>query len=270
MSRLHGSLVGLILSVVFAWASPELLQQDNDLVSLLPREAWDGPGTWTAQELCIATGHSTDIDALGKAKGRHIEEKIASDDARRRLLFSTLPEGDRELFDITGELTAARTAAIYRLPGRSGLFVVVVVPKRELKVKPVLNAARGRSRAIALMKAGDVETAARVLSRLTELGVQDPETLDHARAASAEINLRKSVKGATERSAWAFLGGYYERHGDLEASLKAWHQLYLLLPEPDRTLLEKLADLSKRTHRANNADAFHQEILRRWPPPSHP
>jgi hypothetical protein len=263
--------VSLALAVSGAIASalaPEILAKNADLVARVPSEAWEGPGAWTVKDYRIATGHSTAVDALGAAKGRVIEEKVALDDARRRLLISVLPEQDKDIFDVKGEVKAAQTAAIYRLAGRQGLFAVLVARESDVQVETKLNAARGRNQAKALMAAGDFCAAARLLGRLTELGVQDADTLDHAHAASAEVNLRLGVKGDAAKFAWAFLGEYHERHGDLEASLKARHQLYLLTNEPEKKLLEKLADLAARTHRPNSASAFRKEILQKWPPPN--
>lgn len=249
-------------------AEPEILSKNGDLASKLPAEAWKGPGAWQVQGLRIATGHSTAVDALGVTKGREIEEKAALDDARHQLLAAALPEQDRDFFDLKGEVKAARTAAVYRLPGRQGLFAVLVAQEKDVQAQAVLNAPRARSQAKALMAAGEFARAAKLLGRLTELGVQDAETLDDARAASAEVNLRAGVQGQTASTAWDFLGDYYERHNDLENSLKARHQLYLMTKQPERSLLEKLADLSTRTHRPNSAASFQQEILRRWPPPT--
>jgi len=249
-----------------ATAEPEILAKNADLSARLPADAWNGPGAWSVDELRIATGHTTEVDALGSARGREMEEKAALEDAKRRLLFSALPETDREFFDITGEVKAAQTAAIYRLTGRQGLFAVLVAQASDVHAQTQLNADRARNQAKVLMKAGDFAAAARLLSRLTELGVQDKDTLDHAQAASAKVNLSKGIKGEAAAAALAFLSGYYERQDDLEASLKACHQLYLETAEPSRSLLEKLVDLSARTHRPNNAAAFHNEILQRWPP----
>ncbi len=262
--------VSLALAVSGAIASDldtKILTKNTYCCAGVPSAAWEGPGAWTVKDYRIATGHSTAVDALGTAKGRAIEEKAAIDDARRRLLTSVLPEQDRELFDVKGEVKSAQTAAIYRLAGRQGLFAVLVARESDLQVETKLNSDRGRNQAKALMAIGDFSAAARLLGRLTELGVQDAETLDHAHAASAEVNLRLGVKNDAAKSALVFLGEYHERHGDLEASLKAHHQLYVLTREPDRNLLEKLVDLAVLTHRPNSAADFRKEILQKWPPP---
>lgn len=254
-----------LLLVRSALADFQVIEQDATLSASLPAEAWKGSGAWKQGSLLVATGRSSSVDALGEAKGRAIEEKAAAEDARKRLLLSTLSEDERELFDVIGELSEARTAALYRLEARGDLHVIMVVPENRVKVEKALNAQRGKARALVLLNAGDVEAAARLLARLTELGVQDKETLDHARAASARVNLIKGVKGAPEREAWAVLGGYHERHGTLDDALKAWHQVYLLEPKPSRALLEKLASLSAQTHRPQNAIDFQNELLKRWP-----
>lgn len=271
---LYGAVFWLSILLSSPGADPVILQQHQALAATLPLDAWAGPGVWCQDGWLVATGQSASIDALGAAKGRGKEEEIALEDAKRRLLIasaqSRYPDFDESLYMLLGDVENIRTAAVYRLPPSGNLFLVVVAQASSIRTEVKPDLVKGGKSARSLFAMGEFVQAAKLFSKLTELGAQDRETVAYAKAASAEVNLRAGAQGVNAENALKLLGEFYESKGDLEASLKVLHQLYLRVEKPEKWLVEKLADLSLQTHRPNSAAAFKKELITRWPPPVKP
>lgn len=268
-ARWLGYAVFATVSAPLALAEPEVIEREAELVALAPAAAWEGVGGWDAPGYWIATGHSITIDSLGVAKGKRTEREIAADDARTQLAKAAaakeVRDFDPELFDVDAELRGLRTAAVFRLPHREGLFLIAVVPKNEMHVRATFAPVKARQHAIALFGGEDFVGASRAFSVLTTRGVQDPETIAFARAASARVNLAAGASGESRRQFLETLARFHETRSEWEAGLQCWNDLYRETEQPDRPLLERLAALADRTHRPNSAAAFRREIERRWP-----
>jgi hypothetical protein len=260
---------GALLATRVLAAEPQVLEQQPELSPRAPTPAWEGAGGWKSGDSWFATGHSINIDALGEAKSKRTEREAAEDDARRQLGLAAAaveaPDFDPAMFDAEAEISGVRTAAVYRLPGREGVFLIACAPKDGVRVKTTFSPGKACAHALALFAAGEFAAASQAFSTLTQRGIQDPETLAYARAASARVNLKAGIKGETQLKALETLARFHEERDQWEQSLICWHQIYRETSEPDRPLLEKLAALSVRTHRPNNAASFRQEIERRWP-----
>ncbi len=249
-------------------ADIKVLQANERLKTQLPPAAMEGTGAWAVGDAYIATGQSIAINSLTASKGRLYEEQFAKDDAKRRVLVlaahDQVPNFDPEFFDVEGEVIGSETVLVYRLPPSESLFVVMVAGKGDVWVKAKLETAKGLARAHAFFNGESYSEAARLFAKLTELGAQDAETEAFAKAASAEVNLQAGINGKPRRDSLKYLGEFYRKHENSEASLRAFYQLYKDQKPAERWLLEKLETLSAETHRPNNAAAFRKEISQRW------
>lgn len=268
------SSLGLLVNALADDGSAHVLQSNSKWSDVLPAQCLKGVGAWSTSNTYFATGQSIAVDSLGQVKGREKEEMIAQEDAKHRILLlaaaTQVSKFDEEFFIVEGKMKNSEVAAVYRLPPKDSLYVVLTVPKEDMTVKTTLNTTRARDRARLLFAAGSFADAARIFSKLTELGAQDADTVAFAKAASAEVNLQAGAQGEARREALKFLGEFHQGHDNPEAALKAYHRLYQDETDPERELLEKLAALAEATHRPNNAETFRKEITRRWPPKSKP
>ena len=181
-------------------SSPIVLRKDPALLALVPPEAFEGIGSWSAGGYYVATGCSTSVAALGAEKEKDIEEKIAEKDAKARIgnkaALRKNPQFDDESYTCKAEISGFRIAATYKLENRDALFVVGVVPEDAVSVNIAFDVASARRNALVAFNAGDYGHAARLLAGLTERGIQDPEIIASAHAASAGVNLIAGVTGA--------------------------------------------------------------------------
>ena len=175
------------------------------------------------------------------------------------------PLFDSESHELDEEMSGFQTAATYRLPGRDGLFLVGLVGQKDLRVRVSFDASKTRRNAKNAFGVGDFPRAARLFSALTQHEVQDPETTAFARAACAHVNLNAGVQGESRTEALKTLADFYIKRGDAEQALRFTYDLYRETETPDRALLERLVELSSRTHRDSNAEEFRKEINQRWP-----
>jgi len=262
---------GLITSLFTATAAAEplFLSREVSLVSKVPKEAFEGVGSWQEGGSFVATGHSISIDALGEAKGKRVERDIAEDDARARItkLAALASEAsfDPGAYQVESTISGFQTVATYRLADREGVFLVGLARGDDVSVRVTFDLAKARRSAISAFDSGDYGRAARLFAAVTSRGAQDPETAALAHASSAHVNLNAGVTGPARITALTNLAGFYLQRGDSEEALRYSYDLYRETPSPDRGLLERLAELSLKTHRANNAAAFKQEIEKRWP-----
>jgi hypothetical protein len=127
-----------------------------------------------------------------------------------------------------------------------------------------------RRNALVAFNAGDYGRAARLLAQLTERGAQDPEIMALARAASAGVNFVAGVTGASRIEALRVLADFYFEKGADEEAVQFYYRLYLESNDPDRVVLERLAELCARTHRDESSRAFRKEVSRLWPEPVKP
>ena len=246
-------------------SSPIVLRKDPALLALVPPEAFEGIGSWSAGGYYVATGCSTSVAALGAEKEKDIEEKIAEKDAKARIgnkaALRKNPQFDDESYTCKAEISGFRIAATYKLEDRHGLFVVGVAPEDAASVNIALDAGS----AFAALNAGDYGDAARLLAGLTGRGIQDPEIIASAHAASAGVNLIAGVTGASRIAALRVLADFYFEKGDAEEAVQFYYRLYREWNDPDRVVLERLAELCEQTHRDESARAFRKEVSRLWP-----
>lgn len=262
------STVVFLLSCTASFCA-EVLSRDNTLAKFVPAEAYQGIGFWENGDYWIAVGHSTEIDALGKNKGKRVERDFAEDETKALLLKQAAllknPEYDADSYDFKGEIIGFQTAATYRLEGKSDFYVIGLAKKSGVQVEVVFNPKKARLAAIALFESGKYREAAGKLAALTERGIQDSETMDFARAASRHVNLDAGVMGESRIEALESLGKFYQKQRNYEASLRHFYDLYLEIENPSHLLLENLVMLCEKTRRGDTAAKFQKEISRRWP-----
>jgi hypothetical protein len=272
----------LIATCVFAnmivsqpsFSSPIVLRKEPALLALVPTKAFDGVGSWFAGGYYIATGYSTSAESLGAERQKGIEEKFAEKDAKARIGHEAAlhknPQFDEESYTCRAEISGFRVAATYKLGGRDGLFVIGMTPEDAVSVNIVFDSGSARRNALAAFNAGDYGHAARLLAGLTERGIQDPEIIALARAASAGVNLVAGVTGTSRMAALRVLADYYFEKADAEEAVQFYYRLYGESNDPNRIVLERLAELCAQTHRDDNAKAFRKEVSRLWPEPVKP
>lgn len=255
-------------------AEIEFFSRDTDLLALVPAEALEGPGSWVSDGRIVATGQSIALDALGTGKARRTEREFAEEDAKARIARAAARAEDREFDEethaLTAEVSGFQTAATYKLAGRDTLLLVGLAKREAVRVRAVFDPKRAGVSARAAFDSGDFSHAARLFAMLTQHGVQDAETAAIARAAAAHVNLAAGVTGGALSEARQALADFYFRRGEDEEALRFCYALYRDDAEPDRALVERLVELSRRTHREKNAAAFQKEITRRWPAPTAP
>ncbi len=204
----------LVLPVILCvLAEADVVMQDASLERLIPAAAYEGIGVWEAGGKVIATGHSSEIDALGAGKGVRAEKDWAELDCKRRMMESAAAAQDVSFdpseYEVTGETKGFSVAATYTIADRGGLFLIGVVPKDGLLVKAVFSPSKARQKAMDVFDAGEYADAAARFARLSQRGVQDEETMSLAKAASWHVNLDKGVQGTARRDALEGLGAFY-------------------------------------------------------------
>jgi hypothetical protein len=107
------------------------------------------------------------------------------------------------------EISGFRIAATYTLEGRDGLFLIGVVHEDAVSVKIAFDTESVHRNALAAFDTGDYARAARLLAELTERGIQEPDIVALARAASARVNLAAGVTGPPLIIALRLLGDFY-------------------------------------------------------------
>lgn len=246
-----------------------VLSRDDTVSKFVPAEAYQRTGLWENGDYWITVGHSTEIDALGKAKGKRLERDFAEDESKALMLKQAAllknPEYDADSYDLKGEIIGFQTAATYRLNGKSDFYLIGLAKKSGVQVEVVFNAKKARLAAIALFESGKYREAASKLATVTERGIQDSETMDFARAASQHVNLDAGVKGEPRIEALEGLGQFYLKQRDYEASLRHFYDLYLETENPSPPLLENLVMLCEKARRSDTSAKFQKEISRRWP-----
>lgn len=250
-------------------SSPVVLSKEPVLAALVPTKAFEGVGSWSSSGYYIATGYSVSVESLGTEKGKVIEEMIAEKDAKalivREAALRKNPQFDEESYTCQADISGFRIAATYKLEGRDGLFVVGVAPEDAVSVNIVFDEGSARRNALVAFNAGDYSHAGRLLAGLTERGIQDPEIIALARAAGAGVNCVSGITGATRMAALRILADFYFEKGDAEEAVQFYFRLYRESNDPDRVVLERLAELCAQTHRDDNAKAFRKEVSRLWP-----
>lgn len=263
--------LALILTATFAVSfaqagekvTAKLVKENVDLMAPLPKEALAGAGVWSAAGYIFVTGHSKAVDIFAGSKKNRTEREIAELDAKQRLMKflakEEFPDFESDFYDIEGTFSGEQTAAVYHIPREEGIFLTLAFAPENVDLRVVFNPEKTRKRAEALFEAEEWNKAGSVLALLTQKGVQDPKTVGLAQAASAHVNLEAGVTGKHRESAFEVLGGFYFSRNEWEKSLRYFFDLYSLLPEPGAELLMRLADLSEKTGRPNNAAAFKKE-----------
>ena len=264
----------LLLCLAAHASTPTLLWRDESLLHLVTSEAYGGTGTWENGEYWVAVGHSSEIDSLGETKGRRTERDLAEDNAKELILqrsaVAKVPDYDGDSYDLKGQIKGFQTAATYRIDGMDGLYLIGVAKKASVQVEAMFNPQKARLSAIALFDAKNYKDAAARLASLTQRGIQDPETMAYAHAASWHVNLDSGVKGNARETALRGLGQFHLDRQEYEESLKQFHALYLETDKPEMAFLEKLVFLCDKTGRHETANRFMDEINKRWPKSSPP
>ena len=215
LNTLHVTGLGTILLLCLAAhaGSATLLWRDESLLHLVTSEAYGGTGTWENGDYWVAVGHSSEIDSLGENKGRRTERDLAEDNAKELILqrsaVAKVPDYDGDSYDLKGQIKGFQTAATYRIDGMDGLYLIGVAKKSSVQVDVVFNPGKARLNAIALFDAGNYKDAAARLASLTQRGIQDPETMAYAHAASWHVNLDSGVKGSARETALRGLGQFH-------------------------------------------------------------
>jgi len=143
--------------------------------------------------------------------------------------------------------------------------VVGVAPEDAVSVNVAFDPGSARRNALIAFNAGDYGHAACLLAGLAERGVQDSEISALARAASAAVNLVAGITGPSRIAALRVLADFCFEKGDAEEAVQVYYRLYRESNDPDRIVLERLAELCAQTHRDESADAFRKEVSRLWP-----
>jgi len=270
-SRIRG-LLGALLVLAGTGALSEganMLSSDPALTNLVPVEAYAGVGAWPSGGYWVAAGYCSEIDALGPAKGKRSEKEWAEEDAKSRVLkraaIDKVPDYDEGAYDLEAKLSGFRTAATYKLGNNDGVFLIGLVKKGDVAVEVQFNPKKARSTAFALFDSGQFSAAASRLGGLTRRGIQDPETMAYARAASWQVNIQAGVKGAPLIEALKGLGQFYLERNNYEPSIHAFYALYQETEKPDRQLLETLIQLCYKTSRRETGDKIRQELDKRYP-----
>jgi hypothetical protein len=182
-------------------------------MALVPTEASEGVGSWRAGGYYIATGYSTSADSLGAEIEKHVEQNIAEKDAKARINREAALRKDAQFdegsYTLKTEISGFRIAATYKLEGRDGLFLIGVVHEDAVSVKIAFDTESVHRNALAAFDTGDYARAARLLAELTERGIQEPDIVALARAASARVNLAAGVTGPPLIIALRLLGDFY-------------------------------------------------------------
>jgi hypothetical protein len=264
--------VSLIASHV-SLGAPIILTKDPELMALAPAEASEGAGSWRAGGYYIATGYSTSAESLGAEK-EGIEQNLAEKDAKARIIHEAIlrkdPQFDEDSNTGKAEISGFRIAATYKLEGRDALFLVGVAREDAVSVNIAFDTGSARRNALLAFNGGDYGRAARLLAELTERGVQDPEIIALARAASARVNLAAGVTGPSLFAALRLLGDFYFEKNDAEQALQFYYRLYRETSGLDLVVLERLAELCAQTHRNESATAFRKELSRLCPESTKP
>ena len=274
--------VGLIGPLIFATliasqislSAAIVLSKDPELMALAPAEAFEGAGSWCAGGYYIATGYSTSADSLGAVKERSVEQTLAEKDSKARIAREAArrkdPQFDEDSYSCKAEISGFRIAATYKLEGRDALFLVGVAREEAVRVNIAFDTVDARRNAHVAFNAGDYGHAARLLAELTERGVQDPEIMALASAASAHVNLAAGVTGPSLIAALRLLGNFYFEKNDAEQAVQFYYRLYRETSDPDPVVLERLAKLCAQTHRDDSAAAFRKELSRLCPESTKP
>ena len=247
-----------------------VLTHDPAYDQIIPKDAYEGVGSWIAGEHYVATGRSSAYDALGEAKAKRTEQDVAEEDSRRRILARAAGVDDAALengcYDITGSLSGFSTAATFKLDGVDGVFLIGVAKKDQVSgAHAEFNPKKARTRAIDLFDAEKYKEAAALFADLTQRGIQDDETVAYARAASWQVNLGSGISGTTRSEALEGLGRFYYDRKAYEKSLRHYYDLYKEQSKPALTLLNCLVELCEETKRDETAEKLRDEIARTYP-----
>jgi hypothetical protein len=255
-------------------STPIVLSKDPELMALVPAEAREGAGSWRAGGYYIATGYSNPAESLGAEMEKSIEQNLAEKDAKARIIREAIlrkdSKFDEDSYTCKAEISGFRVAATYKLEGRDGLFLVGVAPEDAVSVKIAFDTGSARRNALLAFNTGNYGQAARLLAELTERGIQDPEVMALARAASARVNLAAGVTGPSLIAALRLLGDFYFENNDAEQAVQFYYRLYREASGPDPVVLERLAQLCAQTHRNESATAFRKELSRLCPESTKP
>jgi hypothetical protein len=258
----------------FSFGAPIILSKDPKLMALVPAEASEGAGSWRAGGYYIATGYSNSAEALGEGKEKDMDQNFAEKDAKARIVREAAllkdPQFDEVSYTCKAEISGFRIAAIYKLEGRDALFLVGVAREDAVSVIIAFDTGSARRNALVAFNTGDYARAARLLAELTERGIQDPEIMALARAASARVNLLAGVTGPSLIAALRLLGDFYFERKDDEQALQFYYRFYLEASGPAPVVLERLAELCTKTHRNESATAFRKELSRLCPESTRP
>ena len=245
------------------------LSSDPALTNLVPEEAYAGVGAWPSGGYWVATGYCSEIDALGPGRGKRTEKEWAQEDAKSRVLkraaVEKVPDYDEGAYDLEAQVSGFRAAAAYKLAGKDGLFLIGLVKKGDVHIEVQFNPKKARSTAFGLFDSGQFSAAASRLGDLTRRGIQDPETMAYARAASWQVNIQAGVRGAPRIEALKGLGQFYLERDNYEPSIHLFYDLYQETEKPDRQLLETLIQLCYKTTRRETGDKLRQELEKRYP-----
>jgi hypothetical protein len=254
--------------------APIILTKDPELMALAPAEASEGAGSWRAGGYYIAAGYSTSAESLGAEKEKGLEQNLAEKDAKARIIHEAIlrkdPQFDEDSYTCKAEISGFRIATTYKLEGRDALFLVGVAREDAVSVNIAFDPGSARRNALVAFNTGDYGRAARLLAELTERGIQDPEIMALARAASARVNLAAGVTGPSLSAALRLLGDFYFEKNDAEEALQFYYRLYLETSSLDPVVLERLAELCVQTHRNESATAFRKELSRLCPESTKP
>lgn len=237
---------------------------DPEFDALIPPPAYEGVGVWSLKDQYIATGHSGSVESFGAGKDKSLEQIFAEKDAKYRILLDLASATNRDFdpgsYDLSGEISGFRIAAVYHIEGRQGVFLIGVAKKNQVALKLFFNPAKARLTAFRSFDDGKFKDAAAKLALLTQKGIQDEETISYARAAAWHVNLDSGIVGAPRTDALRALGQFYFDHRAYEASLDQFYALYLETQMPEISLLEKLVVLCQNTSRNGTARKFQSEI----------
>jgi hypothetical protein len=225
----------------FSFGAPIILSKEPKLMALVPAEASEGAGSWRAGGYYIATGYSYSAEALGEGKEKDIDQNFAEKDAKARIVREAAllkdAQFDEDTYTCKAEISGFRIAATYKLEGRDALFLIGLARENAVRIDIAFDTVSARSNALVAFDAGDYGRAARLLAELTERGIQDPEIMALARAASARVNLAAGVTGPSLIAALRLLGDFYFEKNDAEQAVQFYYRLYREASGPDPVVL---------------------------------
>lgn len=234
----------------------------EEILAAFP-DAGTKAGVWLGHGVVVATGVSPSIENFDENKNRRIENQFAIADAKGRIMKEmangNFPEYDPATHDLEGtfrEMVTLRSD----IHSKGGVMATVSLPLSRLVVSVKYNVKKAREHGAGLFDSRDWSEAALVFARLTQEGVQDPETIALALAASAHVNLEIGVNGERRFEALERLGEFYLSKGKPEESIKYYFQIYSECAKPNKALLQRLISLCELTNRPDNGRLFAEEL----------